>query len=380
MEQAVAEMVGPNDPPEVKLQKIYARVQKMRNTSYEIQKTEQEEMREKEKAAASVEDVWKRGDGTGVQLTWLYLALVRAAGFEAYGVWVPDRRHYFFDPKLMQSSRLNANVVLVKLNGKDFYCDPGAAFTPFGLLPWGETGVQGLRLDKDGGTWVTTKLPESSESRIERKASLKLSGTGDLEGKLTVTFTGLEALRLRVDERNTDETERKAFLEDRVKAYIPAACELDLTNKPEWNSSASDMVAEFNLKVPGWASGAGRRALVSVGLFNAQQRHLFDHAARVHEIYVEYPFRELDDVTIEIPPGWQVSSLPPGESELGRIVEYSLKVEKDQGKLHWARMLSVNFLILETKYYSSLRGFFQGVRATDEGQVVLLPGAPMASR
>ncbi len=35
MEQAVAEIISPSDPPDVKLQKIYARVQKIRNTSYE---------------------------------------------------------------------------------------------------------------------------------------------------------------------------------------------------------------------------------------------------------------------------------------------------------------------------------------------------------
>jgi hypothetical protein len=34
MEQAVAESIAPSDPPEVKLRKIYARVQKMHNTSY----------------------------------------------------------------------------------------------------------------------------------------------------------------------------------------------------------------------------------------------------------------------------------------------------------------------------------------------------------
>jgi hypothetical protein len=80
-------------------QKIYARVQQLCNTSYEARKTEQGEKREKEKDATSVEDVWKRGYGNGVQLTWLYLALVRAAGFEAYGVWASDRRNYFFSPR-----------------------------------------------------------------------------------------------------------------------------------------------------------------------------------------------------------------------------------------------------------------------------------------
>ncbi len=380
MEQAVAEIVAPNDTPEVKLRKIYARVQQMRNTSYEVRKTEQEEEREKEKGPKNVEDVWKYGYGSGVQLTWLYLALVRAAGFEAYGIWASDRRNYFFNPIVTDSSRLDANVVLVKLNGKDVYFDPGAAFTPFGFLPWVETGVKGLRLDKDGGTWVTTALPESSASRIERSASLKLSDTGDLEGKLTVTFTGLEALRRRVEERNVDEVERKQFLEGQVKEFIPAASEVELVDKPEWTSSAPALVAEFNLKVPGWASGAGHRTLVPTGLFSASEKHLFDHATRVHPIYFDFPHQRVDDVTIEIPPGWQVSSLPPGQSQLAHIVEYTLKVENDKGKLHLARMLNVDFLLLDTKYYTALRDFFHTVKTADEEQIVLQPGTATAGK
>ena len=57
MEQAVAQIVSPADPPDVKLQKIYARVQQLRNTSYEVSKTEQEQKREKEKSPGNVEDV-----------------------------------------------------------------------------------------------------------------------------------------------------------------------------------------------------------------------------------------------------------------------------------------------------------------------------------
>ena len=71
----------------------------------------------------------------------------------------PIARNYFFVPQTMDGRRLDANVVFVKLNGKDIFFDPGAAFTPFGMLPWVETGVQGLKLDKDGGTWVQTRFP-----------------------------------------------------------------------------------------------------------------------------------------------------------------------------------------------------------------------------
>jgi len=380
MQQAVAQMISPDDSSELKLQKIYTRVQQIRNTSYEVRKTEQEEKRDNPKEINNVEDILKRSYGNGVELTWLYLALVRAAGFEAYGLWVSDRRSYFFNPSQMEAYRLDANAVLIKLNGKDVYCDPGAKFAPFGLLPWAETGVPGLRLDKDGGSWIKTPLPESSVSRIEHKADLKLSDAGDLEGKLTTTFTGLEAMQRRVEERNEDDAERKKYLENHVKRYIPATLDVELTNNPSWSDPAVPLVAEFQLKISGWTAAAGRRVLVPVGLFSGAEKHLFDHAERVHPIYMEFPFQKIDDITMEIPSGWQISSLPPALNQDGHIITYSMKVENDKGKLHLTRTLDVNFLILQTQYYPALRNFFQQARTGDEQQIVLQSGTATASK
>jgi hypothetical protein len=378
LEAAVAETVGPNDPPEVKLQKIYARVQQIRNTSYEVQKTEEEQKREKEKQPGTAEEVWKRGYGSGKELTWLYLAMVRAAGFEAYPVMVADREHYFFNPRSMESERLDANLVLIKLNGKTIFGDPGAAFTPFGLLPWQETGVPGLQLDKKESTWVEVLNPTPDQARIERHADLTITETGDLEGKLTVTYTGMEAASLRVEERNADETERKLFLENAVKGYIPAGCEVKLTSQPEWKKSALPLVAELSIRVPGWASGAGRHVIVPVGLFAAREKRVFDHVERVHPIYVAYPYAESDDINLQLPAGWQVSSLPQGWTDTGHVVAYTLKAENDKGKLHLTRELTVNFIAIETKYYPALRNYFQQIKATDEQQIVLEPGAARA--
>jgi len=87
----VAQIVSPNDSQDAKLRKIYDRVQQIRNKSYELRKSEQEEERAKEKPVENVEEVWKRGYGNGQQLTRLFLGLARAAGFEAYGCWVSGR-------------------------------------------------------------------------------------------------------------------------------------------------------------------------------------------------------------------------------------------------------------------------------------------------
>jgi Domain of Unknown Function with PDB structure (DUF3857) len=375
MQDAVSEIVSPNDPPDVKLRKIYDRVQQLRNTSYEIAKSEQQEKREKEKPAENVEDVWKRGYGNGNQITWLFLALVRAAGFEAYGCWVSDRKNYFFSPVTMQGYKLNSNVVLVKLGGKDIYFDPGAAFTPFGLLTWSETRVRGLKLDGDGGSWIETSFPEASESQILRTGKLTLSDTGDLEGKLTVTYTGLEAMYRRLEERHADDVERKKYLEDQIKSQIGAVSDVDLVNRPDWNSSEAPLVAEFNLKLESWASGAGSRAVIPAAVFTAAEKGTFDHSVRVHPIYFEYPFSKKDDIRIELPAGWHVNSIPNAMDQDGHVIHYYLKVDNAGTTLHLTRNFSLDFIMLEPKYYAALRQFFQVVRTGDSEQIILQPGA-----
>ena len=164
-----------------------------------------------------------------------------------------------------------------------------------------------------------------------------------------------------------------------MKAQIPVAAELELTNKPDWNSVETPLVAVLNLKIPGWASSAGKRALLPVGFFSAYEKRIFEHAERVHPIYFEYPYEKVDDVTVDLPQGWQVNSVPPPQMDDGHVITYDLKIQSGNGTLHILRRLNVGILLLDTKYYPALRNFFQGVRTGDEQQILLQPGAASAN-
>ena len=374
MEQAISQIVSTSDSPEVKLQKIYARVQQLRNLSFEKERTEQELKREKQKEVNNVEDLWKRGYGGGRQVTWLFVALARAAGFEAYPVLVARRSEVFFNQGVMNPHQLNDNVALVKVNGQDQYFDPGTAFTPFGYLPWYETGVAGLKLAKDGGSWIQTPLPSSGASKTERKADLKLSLDGTLEGKLTVTYSGLDALWMRIEERNEDDTNRRKFLEDLAKQSVPTGIDVELTNKPDWASSSPNFVAEYSFKVPGWISGAGKRAFMPVGLFSAEEKQVFDHATRNYAAYFHYPYEKDDVINVELPLGWKVGSLPAAQNQDVKAAAYILKVEDKNGVLQLSRTLRCDLFMVPKENYPALRQFFQVVRTGDEEQIVIQPG------
>ena len=379
MEEAVNGIVSAGDAPEVKLRKIYDRVQQIKNLSYLPRMSAEQIKQENLKEPGNAEELWKNQYGYGWQLTWLYLGLVRAAGFEAYPCFVAQRNEYFFRKDRVDGRELSNNIVLVKVNGRDRFFDPGAAFTPFGMLPWVETGTPGLRLDKDGGSWIETPLPSSSDSRVERKADFKLTPEGDLDGTVTATYSGLEGQWRRLEERNQDDTERKKFLEEGVKDSIPAGSEVELSKGPDWSSSETPLVAEFKVKIPGWASQAGKRFMLPTAFFSAEERHMFEHANRTWPIYFHFPFKATDDVSIRLPDGWKTESVPaPIDRDL-KGAEYSMKAEKTDTTVQVQRMLREDLFLVEKENYPVLRGFFQFVKTQDEQQVVLLPSAAAAS-
>jgi len=66
-----------------------------RNTSYEIEKSEQEQKRAKEKEINNVEDVWKRGMATVIKSPGIFWACARR-GFDASPVRIANARRSFF--------------------------------------------------------------------------------------------------------------------------------------------------------------------------------------------------------------------------------------------------------------------------------------------
>jgi hypothetical protein len=378
MAQAVSQIISPSDSADTKLRKIYARCQQVQNINFERNADKAKE--ERIRANQNVEDVWKYGIGYGRDINLLFLALARAAGFEAYYVRLSGRSEFFFNPKRVNARELDADAVLVKTDEKDLYLDPATKYAPYGLLPWPETGATGLRLDKQGGTWIRTPIPDSSTSKVIRNADLRLDEEGTLEGQVTVTYTGLEALAQRLSERFGDDTQRKEHLEEELKYVIPATAEVVLKNQPDWNSSDNKFAVQYNVKIPGWASPAGKRVVLPLELFAGAQKHVFEHAQRTYPIYFSFLFQTEDQAKFTLPAAWKVDSLPKEIHMDAKAAEYRIQSNAKENALEVTRTLRSDVLLLEPSLYPTLRDFYQKVRTADEQQAVLQPGTNSAAQ
>jgi len=362
---------GASESPEIKLRKLYSRVQKIRNTSFERGKTEQEEKRENLKENDNVEDVLKHGVGNGVEIDYLFCALARAAGFDASVVRVSTRNRYFFNKGMLETRQLNDIVISVKLGEKDIYLDPGNVHAPFGLLPWMETGVTGLKLDKQGGQFVTTTQTTPSDAVTQRVAKLVMGDDGQVEGKLIVTFSGQEALLRRLEADDDDDTERKKSLVDEAKSWAPAGATVELTNSPDWSGPDSPLVAEFDIRMRPFGAATGRRFLLLESVFANPITRQFDHPSRTYPVYFDYAYTDVDDVTVRLPLALRVGSVPEPQNHTTDLGFYEISSEKQDVSLHVTRKFGLTGILYPVRIYGNLRNFFNQVKAGDEQPVVL---------
>jgi hypothetical protein len=371
LEKAVAETVSPSDPPETKLRKLYARAQAIRNLDFERSKTEKEEKRENLKENKNVEDVLKHGYGTAREINYLFTGLARAAGFESAEVFIATRNRRIFHPDLQDTSQLRVDVVYVRLGSQDLYLDPATPYCPFGLLPWHESLAKGIRVSKDGGKQVLTSAPRSADAILQRKADLSLDADGTLDGKLQVDFFGQEAMVRRQDAREEDDAGRSKGITDLVKSWLPAGADFKLTTVTGWDGPAGPLHVEGTLHMPGFALAAGRRLLLPVGIFEAGQPGLLQHAKRVNAVYFNYPWQDADDITIQLPPGYRVETLPAPKQMPGSGASYELTSKQEGSALHIVRHETIEGIYFPVEQYSILRGFFSAMKANDEQQAIL---------
>jgi len=367
--EAAAQAIGNETDPEQKLRKLYARAQQIRNLTYERERAEQEIKKEKIKLNKNAAEVLKSGAANGWHITLMFVAMARAAGFDANVLLASDRNYMSFEKLVLSLSQIDSPGAQVKLNGKDVLLFPGTKYCPYGLVPWRHSSVTALKLSKAGGEFITTPAPANSVMR--RTAKVALAADGTLKGELTVEFSGQDALLQRLDALDTDEAGRKKSLEALVEGWLPKDAVVKLQNATGWENAESPLIGNFSIEVPNFGSAAGKRMVVPAIFF--PQKNWLLHEVRKYPIVFAYPFTETDEVVLKLPEGYQMEQ-PPYRRKSGlAFAAYEISPAIADGQLSIKRSLRFDGLKFDPDDYPQLKGFFSVVLAGDGGQAVLQP-------
>ncbi|MGA3160795.1 MAG: DUF3857 and transglutaminase domain-containing protein [Terracidiphilus sp.] len=380
LKKAVAELVAPGDSDEQKAAKIYAAVQKLENTRFTRAKSEAERKKEKIKDINNAEDVWKQQRGNDDEIALLYVALARAAGLQAWPMHVVDRSRAIFDGSLLSARQLDDFIAIVVLDGKDVYLDPGQKMCPFGILHWKHTLTSGFRLAEKNAVLATTPAIAYKDSTVQHVANLDIDESGALNGTVNFVMTGQEALHWRQLALENDVEEVKKQFNESIQDEFPEGVQAEIDHFLAFDDPGSKLVAI--VKVNGSLGSVTGKHLILPGLFfESRARHPFvAQDKRITPIDLHYAKLEQDNVTLHLPPGYSVESLPQTpDITLPNRALLRIHAEAKGDTVNIVRVFARNFAMLDPREYSNLHDFYLKIAAADQQQLVLTksPVAPV---
>jgi transglutaminase-like putative cysteine protease len=360
-----------------KLQKLYNAVMKLENTRFTREHSEDENRAEGVKKVKSAADVLSLKRGSGEDIALLFLALVRAGGFKAYAMQVTNRDRTFFQPNYLDSGQLDDTVVIVMVGGKEKLFDPGERYAGYAQLHWKHAQASGLR-QHDGKTDIgTTPSNTYKETIIQRIASLKLAADGAITGDVSILCTGVQALRWRQKALQGDEVALKKEFDDELASDLPPGIVLHTDHF--LGLADQDATLMVRMAVAGsLGTATGKRVFLPVSVFAGGSRNPFTSSHREEPVDLRFPYVEKDEVTLHLPAGFEVETLPQkAKVELPQMALYLTEISAADQTITFKRTFIIANVLYMADEYGKLKGFFDDVSEKDRAQAVLHP-APAA--
>lgn len=356
-----------------KAKKIYEWVQKLKNLSYEPNLTDKTWKEKKYKDNDKVSHVIKHNYGFRSDITRTFVALARAAGLDAQIVRVSRRDNGIFNKNIPDFyGQFDSEIALLIIDGKEIFLDPATPFCPFGTLYWPRTNTTSVREIKSNSEFfVSPSIPY--DSGISRKElNLSMDAEGNLKGKATLIFYGQQAIEWKLDSISLDEAGRKKEFEEYLSGFLPQGSMVTLVEIKNIDNTDPQLSVIYDINIPNLATVIGKKILFPLKIFGKEGTNPFNKKDRKYPVYFSYPFQEIDDINIGLPPSFKIESLPePGMVE-GGFASFTIKSEiTGNNTIHIRRDLQMKSFYFDLNQYQVLKNFYDMIARKESQQLVL---------
>lgn len=324
-------------------------------------------------------DTLKQGVGRGTEIDLLFASMVNAAGIEARMARVPDRGDTFFTPQRPTTYFIENFSVAVKIGEKWTFWDPSTPYLEPGMLRWQEEGEQALISDPKEGFFAATQYSDSMRSKRERRGNFKLLEDGTLEGTVQYRYTGHVA---RSQKESFAEMTPAQQEEDWKSTFLARFSDAELSefSAADATDPVKPVVVRHKVRIPGYATRTGKRILLQPAFFQRNIAPRFSESTRKWDLYFEHGWAEDDEVTIDLPEGWELDQpVAPKGTTIDKIGQYAVEVMKtvDGRKLIYRRRFDFGrggFLLVPASSYALVKSIFDFIQDQD-GYTISLKAA-----
>jgi len=261
-----------------------------------------------------------------------------------------------------------------KTLGRLLIFDPTDDMTPFGYLRGRLQANFGLLVTDAGGELIELPKLPSALNGIRRTAKLTLAPTGLLTGDVTELRLGDRGSYQRYALRSA------ASDRDKIKPIESMLAE-SLSNYRITHATVSNLQHndqpfgyDYSLVVDNYAKTAGNLLLVRPRVLGTRSSGLLEtKEPRKFPVEFQGPSLDSDVFEITLPPGYEVSDLPPPVDVDYDFASYHSKTEASGNTLKYTRRLEVKQLTVPTTQMETLKKFYRIIASDERNTAVLQP-------
>ncbi len=385
LRNAVQDLILPTDDDKTKLRKLYLAVQKLENTDLSREHSKHEEKVAGQKTGNNADAIWTNKRGDSEELTLLFVALARAAGYPAYPMAVASRDHAVFDQSVLSWNQMDAMVAIVTVNGHEVFFDPGTRMCPFALMAPEHGNVVGVSTEAKLVKIRSTPSAPYEANITDRIANLTLALNGGVTGTVTIAWRGTAGLSMRREALREDAHAVESSAEKQLQSEVPDGVEVKLFSLTGLDDSEATLAGTFSvsgkLGVP-----TGKRLMLPAQFFASTAKRMLAPETRTMPIAFPESDWTRDSVILLLPPELTVEALPrPVTANVNNDTVYKAQVQSGTAKqfpgrtvLVAQRTLMLDRIDYKPDEYTALHKYFGEVAEADGEQIVLKPATAPA--
>ncbi len=300
-----------------------------------------------------VKNAYNDGVGNVAEINLVLIALLKSLNVNANPVLVSTRDHGI--PMFPTKDGFNYVIACVETDTGIILLDATEEFSTLNNLPLRVLNWQGRLVREDGSsTWIN--LMPNNSSDISLISNIVIDAQGEVNGMNRVQYTNLNALNYRNKYGRVKDEDIISKIENKNKGI--EISEFKILNKIDIYKPFIEM---YKFSSEDIVSKVGDKIYFNPLLFNAKSENPFKLEKREYPIDFGTPFKEKNVLSIVIPEGYSVESVPEsiavGLGDNNGVYKFSVSVQKN--KINVYSLLQINNAFYPTQDYVEIKEFYK---------------------